>query len=90
MAGTLCKRSDFIQYPESLSIVAGEQVTIIIYLCIVHIINCMHLCEHSFVQRSVYHLKAFVCHLGDTMKSGHYIAYVTDSTSWFKMDDYQV
>ena len=42
----------------------------------------MHLCEHSFVQRSVYHLKAFVCHLGDTMKSGHYIAYVTDSTSW--------
>jgi len=34
-----------------------------------------------------YDLMAFICHLGTTMRNGHYIAYVLNSGHWYKIDD---
>lgn len=38
-----------------------------------------------------YCLQAFICHIGPTMQSGHYIAYVNSrAEQWEKCDDKQV
>ncbi len=83
----MVKCDNFIHYDEQL-MVETSQTTEVENISHVGLI-CVYVTDIP-IQPTQYKLWAYICHEGQSMKVGHYTAYVSESDTWYKMDDHQV